>query len=83
MVPSLANQSLLSGNDYYEAGYIYICDGEEVNTYDGCNAKFVVSEAAVLKGWRCPRTQLWLVPLQSHFTNLNAHTILLDGPTGT
>ena len=56
MVQSLANQSLLRGNEYYEAGYISICDGEEVNTYDGRTAKFVVSEAALLKGWHCPRT---------------------------
>ena len=42
MVTSLANQSLLSGNDYYEAGYIYICEREDVNTYEGRTAKFVV-----------------------------------------
>ena len=29
MVPALANQSLLSGGKFAEAGYISICDGNE------------------------------------------------------
>ena len=63
-------------------GYISTCDGNEVNIYDGHTARIVVSEAAVLKGWRCPQSKLWRVPLQSHVTDLNMHTLLLDGPTG-
>ena len=83
MVPALADQSLLSGGKFAEAGYISICDGEEVNIYDGRTARIEVSEAAVLRGWRCPRSKLWRVPLQAKVTNLNAHTLLLDGPNGT
>jgi len=82
MVPALAENSLLSGGKFAEAGYISICDGNEVNIYDGHTARIVVSEAAVLKGWRCPQSKLWRVPLQSHVTDLNMHTLLLDGPTG-
>ena len=34
MVPALAGQSLLSGAKFAEAGYISVCDGDEVNLYD-------------------------------------------------
>ena len=49
MVPALANQSLLSGGKFAEAGYISICNGNEVNIFDGRTAKIEVSEATVLK----------------------------------
>ena len=81
-VPSLAENFLLSGVKFAEAGYISICDGDEVNIYDDHIAQIVVSEAAVLKGWHCPQSKLWYVPLQAHVTNLNMHTLLLNGPTG-
>ena len=29
-----------------------------------------------------PTHKLWSIPLQSQFTNLNLHTLLLNGPTG-
>ena len=63
MVPALRGNSLLSGGKFAEAGYISICDGEEVNIYDGRTARIQVSEEAVLKGWRCPHTNLWRIPL--------------------
>ena len=50
MVPALANQSLLSGGKFAEAGYVSVCDGDEVNIYDGGTATITVSEYAVLKG---------------------------------
>ena len=59
MVPALVDQSLLSGGKFAKAGYISICDGEEVNIYDGRTAQIEVSEASVLRGWRFPRTKLW------------------------
>ena len=83
MVPKLADQSLLSGSKFSNAGYISICNDKEVNIYDGCTSRIIVSEAEVLKGWKCPRTKIWHVPLQPCVTNLNTHTILLDGPTKT
>ena len=58
MVPALANQFLLSGGKFAEAGYVSICDGNEVNIFDGRAAKITGSEAAVLKGWRCRQTKL-------------------------
>ncbi len=41
----------------------------------------MVSEEAVLKGWRCPVTKLWRVPLVDKPDNLNTDTLLLDHPT--
>ena len=35
----------------------------------------------VLKGWRCPRTKLWRIPLQAQVMDLSIHTLLLNGPT--
>ena len=49
IVPSLVNQSLLSGNKFTETGYVSIYNDVEVNIYDGQNVKSFVSEAAVLK----------------------------------
>ena len=59
-----------------------MCDGEEFNIYDGHTAKITVSEKAVHTRWQCPHTSLWSIPLQSQVTNLNLHTLLLNGTTG-
>ena len=58
MIPSLRAQSLLSGGKFAEAGYIFICDRDEVNLYDKRTTKILVSEQAVLKCWRCPVTNI-------------------------
>ena len=63
MVPALDNQSLLSGRNFAEAGYVSVCDGEEVNIYDGTTANITIPDKAVLKGWLCPRTRLWRITL--------------------
>ena len=83
IVPALADQYLLSGNKFAEAGYVSICDDAEVNIYDGHTVKIVVSEVAVLKGWRCLRTSMWRGPFQPTVTNPNKDTLLINGPTGT
>ena len=83
MVPALADQSLLSGNKIPQAGYVTICDNQEVNIYDGRTVKKIVSEKAVLKGWFCPKYRMWRIPLQPHISNNNTDTLLLNGPTGT
>ena len=65
MVTSLANQSLLSGGKFAEAGYVSVCDGDEVKIYNGRTTKITVSEDMVLKGWRSSHTKLWRIPLQA------------------
>ena len=38
-----------------------------------------ISEEAVLKGWRCPRANLWRIPLvKCAITNKNTQTLLLN-----
>ena len=81
MVSELANQSLLSGGKYAEAGYVSVCDGGKFNIYNGHTSKITVSEKDVLTGWQCPRTRLWIIPLQVQLTNPNIHTLLLNGTT--
>ena len=60
---------------------MYICDGSEINIYDGHSVKITVSEEAVLKVRRFPNTKLWHIPLQSEVTNVTTKTIILNGPT--
>ena len=69
IVPGLADQSLISGEKFSKVGYVSICDNEEVNIYDGRTFKIIVSEEAVLKGSRCPRTRMWRIPLQHTVQN--------------
>ena len=81
IVPALAGQSLLSGSQFSDAGYVLICERTEVNIYDGRTARITVSEAAILKFWRCPTTKLWRIPLQDQVTKINTDTLLLNGRT--
>ena len=81
MVPALADNSLLSGGKFSDAGVVSICDRSKVNLYYGRTVKITVSEEAVLNGLRCPATWLWRIPLQNEITNINTKTLLLDGPT--
>ncbi len=80
IVPKVQH-SLLSTNKLVEADYISIYDKQEVNFYNATTTKIVVSEEAVLKGWQCPVTKLWRIPLVDKPDNLNMDTLLLDYPT--
>ena len=82
IVPALVEQSLLSGNKFAEADYISIYDKDEVNIYDALTTKITVSKKAVLKGWRCPITRLWRIPLKATIESLNSDTLLLDSKNG-
>ena len=50
-----------------EGGYFAVYDENEVNIYDGKKAKIIITEEAVLKGYRCPREKLWRIPLVKDF----------------
>ena len=78
MIPALADQYLISGSKFSDAGYISIYNGEEVIIYDGRTSHILVSETSFLRLWKCPCTKLWRVPLQTCVTNLNTHTLPLD-----
>jgi len=82
IVPSLVENSLLSTSKFPATGYTTIYDENEVNFYDTKTTKITVLAEAVLKGWRCPRTNLWRVPLVPIVTNLNTDALILDHPSG-
>jgi hypothetical protein len=76
IVPTLANNSLMSTNKFVDAGYTVVYDDKEVNYYKKATMKIMVS------GWQCPRDKLWHVPLVTNVCNLNMDKILLDHPLG-
>ena len=65
-----------------DANYIAIYDNDEVNFYDGNTVKIKVSEEAVLRGYKCPRTKLWIVPLSPNIIDETTDTLILDSPAG-
>jgi hypothetical protein len=82
IVPSLVENSLLSTSKFANAGYTAIYDKNEVNFYNAKTTKITVLAKGVLKGWCCPRTNLWHAPLVPIVTNLNTDTLILDHPSG-
>ncbi len=82
IVPSLVENSLLSTSKFANTGYTTIYDKIEVNFYNAKTIKITVLANAVLKGWQCPRTNLWRVPLVPIVTNLNTDTLILDHSSG-
>eukprot|EP00804_Cyclotella_cryptica_P019039 CCRYP_014449-RA/>CCRYP_014449-RA protein AED:0.30 eAED:0.29 QI:0/0/0/0.75/0/0/4/0/637 len=73
-------QTLLSGICQCRL-YTAIYDKEEVNFYNSHTIH--IQEDSVLRGYQCPHTGLWRIPLQPLVLNKNADTLLLDAPGGT
>jgi hypothetical protein len=46
-----------------DENYIAIYDKEECKIYDGNTTQITVSKEEVLKGYRCPQTGQWRIPL--------------------
>jgi hypothetical protein len=82
IVPTLANNSLISTSKFVDARYTVVYNDKEVNYYKKAITKIIVSEDAVLWGWQCPRNKLWSVPLVPDVWNLVTDTILLNHPLG-
>ena len=79
IVPGL-QQTLLSGSKFADAGYVAVYDENEVNFYNKGEVK--IDAHAVIRGYRCPRTGLWRVPLQPIIINENEDTLILDSICG-
>ena len=77
-VPSLALNSLLSTSKLADANYITIFTPDEVKVFDAEISKLHITGEAVMKGWRCPKTKLWRVPLKEQWQNVNTDTALLS-----
>ena len=69
MVLYLVESYLISTNRLASVGYIIFYDGTEVNIYDSTTTETIVSEEAVLIGWRCPKYTIWHIPLTSQVKN--------------
>jgi hypothetical protein len=82
IVPTLANNSLMSTSKFVDTRYTVVYNNKEVNYYEKATTKIIVSENEVLQGWQCPRNKLWCVPLVTNVCNLNTDTILLKHPQG-
>jgi hypothetical protein len=82
IIPTLANNSLISPSKFVNAKYTVIYDDNKFNYYKKATTKIIVSEDSVLQGWQWPRNKLWHVQLVSDVWNLNTDTVLLDHPLG-
>ncbi len=51
IVPTLANNSLISTSEFVDAGYTVVYDDKEVNYYKKATTKISMLEDAVLQGW--------------------------------
>ena len=71
---------LISGRKFEDSGYTAVYDQKEVNFYD--SNKIKITAKSVLQGYRCPRTGLWIFPLQDHIQNENTDTIILNAKQG-
>ncbi len=82
IVPTLANNSLMSTSKFVDAGNFVVYDNKEVNDYKKPTTNIIMSKDAVLQGWWCSRNKLLHVPLVTDVCNLNMDTILLDHSLG-
>jgi hypothetical protein len=51
IIPTLANNSLMSTSTFVDAGYTIVYNNKEVNYYEKATMKVFVLEDAVLQGW--------------------------------
>ena len=79
MVPGL-EQTLISTGQCTAAGYTAVYDDKEVNFYP--SEKIQIEEESVLRGYRCPKTLLWRIPLVNKVKNEATDTVLLDSKCG-
>ena len=85
ITPGVTINSLMSTNQFAVADYITVFDKEEVNVYDANDVKITVTRGAILRGWRCPSTGLWRIPLcptirSDNVANVNIQTVLVRRP---
>jgi hypothetical protein len=97
IVPGLNDVTLLSTGKMADENYIAVYDKHECNIYDGNTTNISISEREILKGYRCPQTGQWRIPLRpvlpehNHYfhcsptpktvKNRNNQTMLLDRPS--
>jgi hypothetical protein len=70
----------LSTSKFAAANYITIFDKEEVNIYDANNTIIAVTRGTILRGFKCPMTGMWHIPLVDLVRNNNTKTIIVNRP---
>ena len=76
IMPGIERDSLLSIPKIADANYIAIFNKDQVNIYDANKTTIIVSWGAILRGWRCKKTNLWQAPLIKKILNYNTNTVL-------
>jgi hypothetical protein len=71
-------QTLLSGSKFTDTSYTAVYNSKEVHFYD--SSSIHIPEDSVLRGYRCPHTGLWHIPLQPIVLNENEDTLLPGAP---
>jgi hypothetical protein len=80
ITPGITENSLLSTSKFTAANYITIFDKEEVNIYDANNTIIAVTRGAILRGFKCPMTGMWCIPLIDLVRNNNPKTVIVNRP---
>jgi hypothetical protein len=80
IMPGITENSLLSTSKFATANYITIFDKEEVNIYDANNTIITVTRGAILRGFKCPMTGMWHIPLVDLIRNNNTKTVIVNRP---
>ena len=78
-MPDLAQDSLISGPKFAEAGYVTLLTPKELLIFDGEDLKMTVSKEAVLREWRDPGSRgVWRIPLEPDKTPMQSKYVLLN-----
>jgi hypothetical protein len=80
ITPGITENSLLSTCKFAAANYITIFDKEEVNIYDANDTIIAVTRGAILRGFKCPMTGMWRIPLVDLVRNNNTETVIVNRP---
>ena len=78
IVPDLAQDSLIRGPKFAEAGYVTLLTPKELLIFDGEDLKITVSKEAVLRGWWDPGSRgIWRIPLEPEKKPMQSKYVLL------
>jgi hypothetical protein len=80
ITPGVTKNSLLSTSKFTNANYITIFDKEAVNIYDANETTITITRGVILRGFKCPMTGMWRIPLVDLVRNNNTDTVIVNCP---
>ncbi len=80
ITPGVTENSLLSTSKFADANYITIFDKEAVNIYDANETTITITRGAILRGFKCPKTGMWRIPLVDLVQSNNTNTVIINCP---